>query len=220
MRNKSPFIPDGLWGYMVENWLQEPEVLARLREETAAMPESGLQISADQGQLMTVLTRVAGVRKAIEVGVFTGYSSTCVALGLPDDGQLVAFDISEPFTNVAKRYWREAGVEDKIKLVLGPGEARLRDLLAERGPGAFDAAFIDADKPNYPVYYELCLDLLKPNGFILVDNVFWGGKVGDPADTSEETERIRKFNAALHQDERIDLAIIPIGDGLTLARKK
>lgn len=184
------------------------------------MPNAGLQISADQGQLMTLLVRLMGARRALEIGVFTGYSSIAVALGLPPDGELVACDVSDEYTAVACRYWQEAGISDRVKLHLGPAADTLKRLVEEGQEGTFDVAFIDADKPSYPTYYELCLMLLRQGGMLLVDNVFWSGKVADDKINDEGTVQMRSFNAQLAIDDRIDLAIIPIGDGLTIARKR
>jgi len=216
MANKSISVTDPLYDYMLENWLREPELLRRLREETAKMPNAGMQISPDQGQLMGVLTRLFGVKSYLEIGVFTGYSSLSVALAMPEDGQIVACDVSEEFTSTARRYWQEAGVAGKVDLRLAPGVESLDALISEGR--TFDMAFIDADKPGYPNYYERCLNLVRRGGAILIDNVLWSGKVADPTAHDESTDLIRKFNKTLHQDERVDLALIPIADGLTVAR--
>ncbi|HEY0867358.1 MAG TPA: class I SAM-dependent methyltransferase [Fimbriimonas sp.] len=220
MENKSFLMPHAFWQYVESTWMREPEILRRLREETATMPNAGLQISADQGQLMTLLVRLMGARRALEIGVFTGYSSIAVALGLPPDGELVACDVSDEYTAVACRYWQEAGISDRVKLHLGPAADTLKRLVEEGQEGTFDVAFIDADKPSYPTYYELCLMLLRQGGMLLVDNVFWSGKVADDKINDEGTVQMRSFNAQLAIDDRIDLAIIPIGDGLTIARKR
>lgn len=214
------FLPPALAAYSVENWLREPEILVRLREETSALPNAGMQITSDQGQLMGVLAKIANVKRYLEIGVFTGYSSLAVAMALPEEGQVVALDVSEEFTNVARRYWEEAGVSDKIELHLAPATETLDWLLAEGNEETFDMAFIDADKPNYLAYYERVLPLVKTNGFVLVDNVFWNGRVADPENQEENTVYIREVNEALRQDERVDIAIVPIGDGLTIARKR
>lgn len=218
MNSKSTFMPDALWRYIEQSWLKEPPILARLREETAHLPEAACQISPDQGQLMTVLTRLIGARRALEIGVFTGYSSIATALGLPDDGELVACDVSEEYTNVARRYWKEAGVDHKIRLMLAPAAETCQRMLDEGQAGTFDCAFIDADKPAYPTYWELTLKLLRPGGMVLVDNVFRDGSVANPDDRDADT--IRSFNASLYRDDRVDLALIPIADGLTIARKR
>jgi predicted O-methyltransferase YrrM len=179
-----------------------------------------MQIAPEQGQLMAVLARMIGARRAIEVGVFTGYSSLVVALALPPDGKLLACDVSEEYTVVAQRYWREAGVDHKIDLRLAPALDTLDGLLAGGEAGRFDFAFIDADKERYTDYYERCLALLRPGGLILIDNVLWSGEVADPAVTSPAVVAIRELNRKLHHDDRIDLSLLPIADGLTLARKR
>lgn len=215
MAHKS-FLPEALQDYVLDHWLREPEILRRLREETAAHPRAGMQIPPDQGQLMQLLVRLTGARRCLEIGVFTGYSSLAVALALPSDGEIVALDVSEEFTSVARRYWAEAGVSDRINLHLGPALETLDRLTGE----VFDLAFIDADKENYLAYFEKALALLRPNGLILIDNVLWDGKVADPAADDVDTRALKALNAALHADERIDLALIPIGDGVTVARKR
>jgi caffeoyl-CoA O-methyltransferase len=169
---------------------------------------------------MQFLVRMLDARRCIEVGVFTGYSSLAVALALPDDGQLLACDVSEEFTAIARRYWKEAGVERKVKLRLAPAVDTLHARLKAGEAGRYDFAFIDADKANYQAYYERVLALLRPGGVLLVDNVLWSGRVLDPADQSEDTAAIRAFNQLLHHDERVDLSMLPVGDGLTLARKR
>lgn len=214
------FLPPALASYTLENWLHEPDILRRLRVETSALPNAGMQITSDQGQLMALLAKIAGVKRYLEIGVFTGYSSLAMAMALPEDGEVVALDVSEEFTSVARRYWEEAGVSEKIALHLAPAVETLDWLLAEGNEETFDMAFIDADKPNYLAYYERVLQLVKANGVILVDNVFWNGRVADPENNEENTKFIREVNSTLYQDERIELAIIPIGDGLTVARKR
>ena len=215
MAHKS-FLPEALQDYALSHWLREPEILGRLREETAAHPRAGMQIPPDQGQLMQLLVRLTGAKRCLEIGVFTGYSSLAVALALPDDGEIVALDVSEEFTSVARRYWAEAGVDGKIHLHLAPALETLATLEAE----TFDLAFIDADKGNYLAYYEAALALLKPNGLILIDNVLWDGKVADPNALDEDTLALKTLNTALLKDDRIDLALMPIGDGVTVARKR
>jgi len=217
---KSFLLPDNLKHYVAANWVHEPEALTRLREETSALTNAGMQIGPDQGVLMGILAKLIGAKRYLEVGVFTGYSSTSVALALPDDGVVVACDVSEEFTSMARRYWAEAGVADKITLHLAPATETLDRLIAEGHVGGFDMAFIDADKPNYPNYYERVIQLLRPNGVLLIDNVLWSGKVADPAVTDEDTKILRALNAAIHNDNRVEACLIPIGDGLTIARKK
>lgn len=220
MSTRTISVDDRLYEYILRVSLREPEVLRRLREETAKMPGAGMQLSPEQGQLMRFLAEALGVRKAIEVGVFTGYSSTCLALGMPPDGKLVACDVNEDWTAIARRCWREAGVEGRIELRIGEAIGTLDAILADGGAGAFDFAFVDADKENMDGYYERCLKLLRPGGIVAFDNVLWAGRVADPSDKSESTGAIRRLNDKLHADERVFLTLIPIGDGLTLARKR
>ncbi len=213
-------LTESLYRYLVDHSVREPAVLAELRRETSGMPHAGMQIGPDQGQFMALMARLVGARRCIEVGVFTGYSSTAVALALPADGRIVACDRSEEWTAVARRYWKKAGVESKIDLRLGEALATLDRLLAEGGAGGYDFAFIDADKGNYLAYYERCLALVRAGGLIAVDNTLWSGDVADPANTKPDTVSLREFNDRLHGDERVDLAMLAIGDGLTLARKR
>lgn len=220
MSNRTISLTDSLHEYLLEVSLREPGLLRRLREETAADPLARMQISPEQGQFMALLARLTGARRCIEVGVFTGYSSICVASALPEDGRIVACDVSEEWTSIARRYWREAGVEHKIDLRLAPARDTLDALLAAGEQGRHDLAFIDADKTGYLDYYERCLRLLRPGGLIMIDNTLWGGRVADPEDGDEETAALRHFNEVLHRDERVELSLVPIGDGLTLARKR
>jgi caffeoyl-CoA O-methyltransferase len=214
-------LSEELHRYLVSVSVRPDPLLARLREETATMPRGGMQISAEQGQFMDLLVRLTGAKKCLEVGVFTGYSSLVVSQALPADGRIVALDVSEEFTSVARRYWAEAGVAGKIDLRLGPATETLTALLDEPGAaGSFDFAFIDADKPNYGAYYDAALRLVRPGGLIGIDNTLWSGKVADPSAADEDTAALRALNARLHADERIDLSVVPIGDGLTLCRKR
>ncbi|HWY47677.1 MAG TPA: class I SAM-dependent methyltransferase [Bryobacteraceae bacterium] len=213
-------IDDELLDYIGRVTLREPEILRRLRDEISIHPYASMQISAEQGQFMALLVHLLSARKTLEIGVFTGYSSLAVALALPDDGRIIACDISEEWTSIARRYWREAGVERKIDLRLGPALKTLDDLIAQGQGGRFDFAFIDADKGNYINYYERALVLVRPGGLIAVDNVLWDGKVIDPSVNDADTRAIRAFNESLHNDERIWLSMVPIRDGLTLACKK
>jgi len=209
-----------LYDYLLTVSVREPQVLADLREETARLPSAGMQISPEQGQLMRLLVELCGARRCLEVGVFTGYSSISVALGLPADGKLVACDVSVEYTDIARRYWRLAGVESRIDLRLGPALATLDELLAAGGAGSFDFAFVDADKDNYLGYYERSLSLLRPGGLLAIDNVLWGGAVADHEDQRASTLAIRTLNERLHADSRVSISLVPIGDGLFLARKR
>ena len=209
-----------LYDYMLEMGVREDEVQRRLRKETGAMAMGRMQISPEQGALMAMLIHVLGARRVLEIGVFTGYSTLSVAKALPVDGRVVACDISEEWTAIARRYWEEAGVAHKIDLYLRPGLETLDTLLRDGAQDSFDFAFIDADKGGYLAYYERCLQLLRVGGVIAVDNVLWGGRVIDADDTDEDTQAIRQFNAALRDDARIDVSLVPIGDGVTLARKR
>ncbi|MFQ5764233.1 MAG: class I SAM-dependent methyltransferase [Rhodospirillales bacterium] len=220
MSNRTIALDDALYEYLASVSLREPDVLRRLREETQAMPERRMQISPEQGQFMALLAELVGARQCLEVGTFTGYSALVVALALPDDGRLVTCDISEAFTARAEPYWEEADVAHKIELCIGPALETLDRLLAEDQGGGFDFAFIDADKPNYLNYFQRAFDLVRPGGLIAVDNVLWNGAVADPARTDEDTEAIRAFNRSLAQEPRVSLSMVPIGDGLTLARKR
>jgi caffeoyl-CoA O-methyltransferase len=206
--------------YLLDHSLREPAILARLRSVTAAMPMARMQVSPEQGQFLQLLARTIGARRCLEIGTFTGYSSLAVALALPGDGRLVACDVSVEWTQVARQFWREAGVDSLIDLRLQPALRTLDELLAEGSASAFDFAFIDADKGNYCGYYERTLDLLRPGGLICVDNVLWGGKVADASVNDADTQALRAFNDLVHRDERVDLSLVPIGDGLTVLRKR
>ncbi len=213
-------LTDKVYDYLLANSLREPPLLARLREETAVMPAANMQFGPEQGQFMALLVELIGARRTLEVGTFTGYSALSVALALPADGRVVACDISEEFTAVARRYWAEAGVADKIDLRLGPAVETLDALIAEGLSGAFDFMFIDADKQGYDAYYERGLALLRPGGLIAIDNVLWNGAVADPARQDKETRAIRALNRKVQADERVGISLVPIGDGLMLARKR
>lgn len=220
MSNRTIQLDSGLYEYLLSVSLREAPVLARLRAETAAHPKVNMQIAPEQGQFMALLARLGGALRCVEVGVFTGYSSLAVALALPPGGRIVACDISEEYTAVARRYWALAGVEDRIDLRLAPALETLDALLEEGGAGAYDFGFIDADKEGYAGYYERMLQLLRPGGLVAVDNTLWNGAVADPAERDADTVAIRAFNERLHEDQRVDLSLVPIGDGLTLARKR
>lgn len=220
MANRSLGLNDQLYRYILDHSVHEPEVLAALRQETAQHPMGQMQIAPEQGQLMTLLVQLLGVKKALEVGVFTGYSALSVALALPPDGTLLACDVSEEYTAIARRYWAKAGVTDKIDLRLAPAIETLNQLIENGEGNSFDFAFIDADKSNYPTYYEQALKLVRPGGLIVIDNVLWSGRVADAATQDNRTKAIRAFNDVLYRDERIVMSLVPIADGLTLAMKK
>jgi predicted O-methyltransferase YrrM len=216
---KSFGLSEQLYQYVVANSLREPEILTQLRHETANHPQARMQISPEQGQLMALLVQLMGARKVLEIGVFTGYSSTCVALALPADGKLIACDISEDYTAIARRYWQAAGVAEKITLHLAPALETLDQLLAQGQAETFDFAFIDADKGNYADYYDRSLQLIRPGGLVAIDNVLWSGRVADPTDQDKITNTIRAFNQKVAQDDRVTVSLLPIADGLTLALK-
>ncbi len=218
MSNRSIGLSDPLYDYVLRYGLREPDVLRSLREETAAHPESQMQIAPEQGQFMALLVRMLGARDLLEIGVFTGYSSTAMALAMPSDGRLLALDQSEEYTSVARRYWREAGVAERIELRIGPAAESLARLIEE---GArFDFVFIDADKEGYDGYYEAALDLLRPGGVMALDNMFRGGRVADPEVNDPGTVAIRAMNKKIRDDERVDFSLVPIADGVTLVRKR
>ncbi|MFN6463976.1 MAG: class I SAM-dependent methyltransferase [Nostoc sp. DedVER02] len=220
MPKQSLGLDNQLYNYLLSVSLREPEILLKLRQETASHPRSTMQISPEQGQFMRLLVQLIGAKKTLEVGVFTGYSSLSVALALPEDGKIIAADVSEEFTAIARRYWQQAGVAHKIDLRLAPGLETLDALLASGEAETFDFAFIDADKENYDGYYERSLQLIRPGGLIAIDNVLWSGKVADPQNQDESTQSIRALNEKLHHDERVTLSLVPIADGLTLAIKR
>jgi predicted O-methyltransferase YrrM len=209
---------DRLYAYLLANSLREPALWRQLREETAKLPMAQMQIAPEQGQFMHLLVRLIGAKRCLEIGTFTGYSALAVASALPPDGLLLCCDVSAEWTTIAQRYWAEAGLADRIALNLRPALQTLDDLLAQGLAGNYDFAFIDADKVNYRNYYERCLKLIRPGGLIVVDNTLWSGAVADPACQDEDSKAIREFNAALHRDPRIDLSLIPVADGLALAR--
>lgn len=215
-----PKIDGALADYVDANWLRESPVKRRLREETAKLPQAGMQISAHQGQQITLLARAVGARRAVEVGTFTGYSALSIAEALPADGKLWCCDVSEQWTGIARRYWKEAGLESRIELTIGPALKTLDGFLAQGLAGRFDLAFIDANKEDYDAYYERCLKLVRRGGVVLIDNVLWGGSVANLADKDADTQAIRALNAKLTADERVDLALFAVGDGMTCAVKR
>jgi caffeoyl-CoA O-methyltransferase len=216
----SRYLAEDLYDYIVSVSVREQDpVAARLVAETARFSNASMQISPLQGQFMSLLARLIDARRTIEVGVFTGYSALCVARALPAGGRLVACELNEEYAAIGRRFWEEAGVLDKIDLRLGPALETLESLLADGEAGTFDLGFIDADKENYGAYYERLLELTRPGGLILIDNVLWGGLVLDPTRDDVDTNAIRALNEKLLTDERVDLTLLPIGDGLTLTRK-
>lgn len=219
MSHKTLSLDDRLYNYLLRISVHEPPVLKELREETAKHPMSQMQISPEQGQFMAFLIQLLGVKKALEIGVFTGYSALCTALSLPEEGQLIACDKSDEDAQIALKYWEKAGVTHKIDLRIAPALETLENLLNQGHRETFDFAFIDADKSNYLAYYEKCLQLIKTNGIIAIDNVLWSGKVADPEIQDNRTQKIRELNQFLSEDQRVQITLIPIGDGLTLARK-
>jgi predicted O-methyltransferase YrrM len=219
MSTRTIDLDDTLYRYLLDASLREHPVLAQLRDATRDHPLARMQIAPEQGQFMQLLVRLTGARQALEIGVFTGYSALATALALPADGRVVGCDISREYTDVARPFWDKAGVAHKIDLRLAPARDTLDGLLAEGRAGGFDFAFIDADKTSYDAYYEACLRLLRTGGLLVVDNVLWGGRVAHAAEDAD-TAAIQAFNAKLHGDERIDLSMLPVGDGLTLARKR
>ena len=227
MANYSPGIRDNsgqllshLYNYLLSVSLRESQILTQLRQETAQQPMSGMQISPYQGQFMALLLRLMGAKNVLEIGTFTGYSALWMALALPPDGILVTCDVSEEDTAIARRYWQAASITHKIDLRLAPALDTLNELLATNQSGTLDFVFIDADKINYSHYYEKSLELLRPGGLIAIDNVLWGGDVADPDDTDDDTVALRSLNQFLHQDDRIELSLLPIADGLTLVLKR
>jgi predicted O-methyltransferase YrrM len=218
MSSGSIGLSDEVNAYLERFGVREPDVLRRLREETAQMPESQMQIAVEEGALLALLVQLSGAQRIVEVGTFTGYSSTAMALALPPGGRIVCCDVSREYTDVARRAWADAGVADRVELRLGPAVETLDALLDANGAGTFDLAFIDADKENYSAYYERSLRLIRAGGLIAIDNVLWSGRVADATNQEESTLAIRALNAAIAADQRVDVAMVPIADGLTLAR--
>jgi caffeoyl-CoA O-methyltransferase len=219
MARRTLDLDDRLYDYLLKVGVRESDLLKELRAETSKLSGAGMQIGPDQGAFMHLLAGLIGARRCLEVGTFTGYSSICVASALPDDGKLICCDVSEEYTSIARNFWRRAGLESKIELRLGPAVATLDQLIEAKVP-EFDFIFIDADKTNYPNYYERALKLLRTGGLIAIDNVLWGGDVANPAENDEDTVAIRAVNDKVRADERVTLSMIPLGDGLTLARKR
>ena len=218
MSNRTLSIDDRIYDYLLAVSLKEPALLKQLREETAGIEFSEMQIAPEQGQFIALI-RLIGARQALEIGTFTGYSSICIAGALKAGGELVCCDDSSEWTSIAKKYWRDAGLEDRINFKLGDAGATLQALMDEGRAGTFDFVFIDADKQNYPRYYELSFQLLRPGGLMAVDNTLWSGDVADPNNMEPGTRAIRRFNEMLKKDDSVDISLVPIGDGLTLVRK-
>ena len=217
MAGRNLTITDEIEEYLGRQGVREPDVLGRLRAETSKLPQSDMQINSVQGGFLQLLVRLTGARRVLEVGTFTGYSSTAMALALPPDGQITCCDVSREWTDVARRYWTDAGVADRVDLRLGPAIETLDALLADAGEGSYDMAFIDADKPNYDGYYERALRLVRPGGLIAIDNTLWSGHVADSSVDDTNTNAIRALNDKIAKDDRVDPVILPIADGMTLA---
>ena len=220
--NRPLALTEPLYRYLVDNSLRESALLAELRTATQSVTASWarMQISPDQGQFMGLLAQAIGACHCVEVGTFTGYSALVLALALPANGRIVCCDTSVEWTAIARTFWRRAGVDGKIDLRIAPALQTLDQLVAEGEAERFDFAFIDADKVNYPVYYERCLSLVRPGGVLAIDNTLWSGRVADPADQSPPTRALREFNSSLHRDDRVTIAMVPVGDGMTIALKR
>ena len=212
-------LSDALHRYLLEVSVREDDVARALRARTAQLPEAVMQISPEQGQFFALLLQLLGAERAVEVGTFTGYSALCIARALGPGGRLVCLDTSAEWTAIAREHWRRAGVDDRIELLLAPAAQSLDGMLEAGEAGAYDFGFIDADKQGYPLYYERVLALLRPGGLVAVDNTLWSGRVADAADDDASTRAIRDFNRMAAADARVQLSLVPIGDGLTLARK-
>lgn len=219
MTRKTLTINDQIYDYLLSVSLKETDVQQELREETAKLKQAMMQISPDQGQFMALLVKLMNAKKIIEIGVYTGYSSLCMALAMPDDGRIVACDINKEYTDIAGRYWQKAGVAEKIELMLAPAIETLNMLLNNGEQDAYDFVFIDADKPEYPDYYERALQLIRPGGLIVIDNMLWYGKPADPSEKDKDTQAIREFNQQLFNDKRVQISMLTIADGVTLAMK-
>ena len=220
MSNRSIGLSESLYQYLLDHSLHENDLLRELREETATLAQANMQIAPEQGQFMALLARMIGARRCLEVGTFTGYSALAVTLAMPPQGETSCLDISEEWTAIAQRYWIRAGLADRIRLHLAPASETLEKLIRDGWSGDYDMAFIDADKTGYRDYYEACLKLVRPGGLVLIDNTLWDGRVTEGRGQDEDTAAIQAFNRHVHTDERVDVSLVPIGDGLTLARKR
>ncbi len=220
MSNRTLSIDDRLYAYICDVTVNESELLRELREETAKLEYAVMQISPEQGQFMSLLIKLMGAKRAIEIGTFTGYSSICIATAMPDDGRLICMDISPQWTDIAEKYWAKANIKNRIELFTNPAEQTLQQLLNEGGEKSFDFIFIDADKQNYILYYEKALALLRKGGIIAIDNTLWSGAVADPENNEPGTRAIRRFNEMVKQDDRVSKSLVTIGDGLTLILKE
>lgn len=209
-----------VYQYLVNHSVREPAILTELRTETHKLSDSRMQISPEQGQFMALLMEILGAKKTLDIGTFTGYSALAVALTLPKDGKVFAFDLNDEWTTIARKFWQRSGAGDKIELKLGPAQESLQQLIDHGQSGTFDFAFIDADKANYDHYYEQSMQLVRAGGIIAIDNVLWSGKVADPDENDESTRAIRQLNTKVLKDERVNISMLAIGDGLTLARKR
>ena len=220
MSTRTLNLNDQIYHYILDNSLRERPIQKALREETSKLTMARMQISPEQGQFMQLIAKLMNVKNVIEVGTFTGYSSLAVALALPEDGHLIACDINEEWTDMARRYWQQANVADNIDLQIAPALQTLNKLLGENKAGTFDLVFIDADKTGYDDYYEACLQLLRPAGLMMIDNTLWSGSVADEQNNEPDTVALRKLNSKIHQDQRVEMSLLPVGDGLTLVMKK
>lgn len=213
-------LPETVENYVSGVATRETDLQRRLRKETATMRGAGMQIGADQGAFLALLVKSIGAKRALEIGTYTGYSSLAVAMALPPGGRLVCCDVNDEWTQVARRYWREAGLADRVELRLAPAAETVRDLLRDPGAGTFDFAFIDADKEGYDGYYEACLELLRAGGVMAFDNTLWSGRVADPSEKDDDTVALRNLNAKVRDDPRVDSCLLTVGDGVLLARKR
>lgn len=220
MSSRTIYLNDSLYRYLLDHSVRETAVMRKLRETTSQQETGRMQISPEQGQFMALLVELLGAKHILEIGTYTGYSALCMARAMPADGELVCCDISREWTDIARSFWREAGVEKRISLHIAPALDTLDRLIGQDKSGSFDMAFIDADKTNYLSYYERCLKLLRNDGLLLFDNTLWGGAVADPGNQDEDTRALRELNDRLHRDERVSISLVPIGDGLTLVRKR